>query len=107
MLKDKNMTITETPWLKVGDTYIILNFYVQPGVKKTETAGTHGEALKIRLAAPPVEGKANAALLKWVANSLDVSKGDVLLLSGEKSREKRIQVNGKFEAAEVIARLLG
>jgi uncharacterized protein (TIGR00251 family) len=65
---------------------------VQPGAKRTEIAGIHGEALKIRLAAPPVEGKANAALRAFIAERLDVRIADVELVRGETSRSKTLRV---------------
>ncbi|APV50862.1 YggU family protein [Betaproteobacteria bacterium GR16-43] len=72
----------------------MLRLHVQPGAKRTEVSGLHGDALKIRLAAPPVEGKANAALLAYIALRFGVSVRNVTLLSGEKSREKRVEVRG-------------
>ena len=56
-------------WLRVAaDGRIMLTLHIQPGARKTEFAGQHGDALKIRLAAPPVDGKANAALIAFVAD---------------------------------------
>ena len=58
-------------WLRIAaDGRITLTLHIQPGAKKTEFAGLHGDALKIRLAAPPVDGKANEALIKFVADTL-------------------------------------
>lgn len=82
----------------------MLTLHVQPGAKKTEIAGEHGEALKIRLAAPPVEGKANAALLAFLAKRLAVPKSALALLSGDTSRHKRIEV---ALDATAVATLLG
>lgn len=73
---------------------MVLALHIQPGAKKTELAGLHGEALKIRLAAPPVDGKANAALLAFLAKACGVSKSAVELVSGETSRSKRVKVRG-------------
>ena len=55
--------MNETDWLTLSGTTARLTLHIQPGAKKTAVAGPHGDALKIRLAAPPVDGKANAALL--------------------------------------------
>ncbi len=66
--------------------------HAQPGAKKTAVAGLHGAALKIRLAAPPVEGKANQALIAFVADRLDLRRADVQLVRGETSREKTLRV---------------
>jgi uncharacterized protein (TIGR00251 family) len=59
-------------------------------------AGLHGESLKLRLAAPPVEGKANEALIDYIAKRFDVPKRNVEIVSGEKSREKRVAVRGSM-----------
>lgn len=73
---------------------IILELYVQPGAKKTEFAGEHGGAQKLRLAAPPVEGKANAALVAFLAEHYGVSKRSVRIAAGLKARRKRVIVEG-------------
>ncbi|HEX9180527.1 MAG TPA: DUF167 domain-containing protein, partial [Burkholderiales bacterium] len=67
---------------------LTLTLHLQPGAKRTGVAGLHGDALKIRLAAPPVEGKANQALIAWLADAFAVPERRVRLLRGEKSREK-------------------
>ena len=82
-------------WLnRAADGSVILTLHIQPGAKKTEIAGLHGEALKIRLAAPPVDGKANAALIAFLAKACGVSKSSVELVSGDTSRAKRVRVTG-------------
>ena len=82
---------------------VVLSIHVQPGASRSEVVGEHGDALKIRLAAPPVDGKANAALIAFVARALDVSRSQVELISGTASRQKRVRVTGasldKVEAA--------
>lgn len=83
-----------TWWSRAADGSVVLALHIQPGAKKTELAGLHGEALKIRLAAPPVDGKANAALLAFLAKACGVSKSAVELVSGETSRSKRVKVRG-------------
>ena len=57
-------------WMVSDGTGVTLRLHIQPGAKKTEVVGLHGEALKIRLAAPPVDGKANACLLAYLADRL-------------------------------------
>ena len=81
-------------WLRQGDRQTTLTLHIQPGAKKTEVAGEHGDALKIRLAAPPVDGKANAALIAFVADRLGVAKSTVTLKSGQTSRRKVLEVAG-------------
>lgn len=72
----------------------ILVLHIQPGAKTTQIAGEHGNALKIRLAAPPVDGKANAALLAFLAESLRLPKQAVVLKSGQSSRQKLVEICG-------------
>ena len=79
-------------WLRSGDRGITLTLHIQPGAKKTEIAGLYGDALKIRLAAPPVDGKANAALIGFLAERLGVAKTAVSLKSGQTSRRKVFEV---------------
>jgi uncharacterized protein (TIGR00251 family) len=81
-----------TEWLRVGNGRITLTLHIQPGAKKTEVAGQYGDALKIRLAAPPVDGKANAALLGFVAERLGLPKSAVTLKNGHTSRRKVLEV---------------
>jgi uncharacterized protein (TIGR00251 family) len=76
-----------------------LRLHIQPGAKKTAVAGLHGDALKIRLHAPPVDGQANAALIAFLAQRLGVAKTAVTILSGASSRAKRVQVVGVSLAA--------
>lgn len=82
-------------WYRVGaDGSVSLTLHIQPGAKKSELAGLHGDALKIRLAAPPVDGKANAALVAFVAECLGLPKAAVTLKSGQTSRRKVVSVVG-------------
>jgi uncharacterized protein (TIGR00251 family) len=81
-----------TEWLRSSDRGITLTLHIQPGAKKTEVAGLYGDALKIRLAAPPVDGKANAALISFLAERLGVAKTAVSLKSGQTSRRKVLEV---------------
>lgn len=87
-----------------GDGRLLLTLHIQPGAKKTEVCGLHGDALKIRLAAPPVDGKANAALLAFVADRLDLPKSAVSLKSGQTSRRKVVEVTEP--PADAVQRLL-
>jgi len=81
-------------------------FYVRvvPRGRRDKIVGVHGDALKIRLTAPPVKGKANRALRKFLADCLGVSRSDVEILSGHTSRQKRVRVHGV--AANAIHALL-
>lgn len=73
---------------------MILELYVQPGAARSGFAGEHGGRLRLRLAAPPVEGKANAALVEFLADYFNVPKRDVRITAGLKSRRKRVVIEG-------------
>jgi uncharacterized protein (TIGR00251 family) len=91
-------------WFRVAaDGRITLTLHIQPGAKKTEFAGRHGDALKIRLAAPPVDGKANEALVKFIATTLHLPKSSIMLKSGQTSRHKVLEITGA--TAESVAQL--
>ena len=91
-------------WLRQGERQTTLTLHIQPGAKKTEIVGIHGDALKIRLAAPPVDGKANAALIAFVADRLGLAKSAVSLKSGQTSRRKVLEVTAA--PADTVQRLL-
>lgn len=91
-------------WYRRDGENIILTLHVQPGAKRSEIAGLHGDALKIRLAAPPVEGRANEALLKFIAKLFDVPLRQVELKRGEQSRHKVILVQrSRVEPDSIVA----
>ena len=71
---------------------LILDCHLQPGAERAEFAGQHGERLKIRISAPPVDGKANDALMRFLADAFAVSRQQVSLLSGQSSRQKRLLI---------------
>lgn len=73
---------------------MILEVHVQPGAKRSEFAGRHGERIKIRLAAPALENRANEALIEFLAGHYRVPKRSVRIAAGLKSRDKRIVVDG-------------
>ncbi len=72
----------------------IFRVRVLPRSRRDEVVGLHGDALKIRLTAPPVRGKANRALREFLADQLGVSPSDVEILTGHTSRRKRVRVTG-------------
>src|SRR6266480_3667794 len=76
---------------------LILELHVQPGASRSEFAGWHGERIRIRLAAPAVEGKANAALVEFLASYFGVPRRSVRIASGLKSRRKRVVIEGVSE----------
>lgn len=69
-----------------------LPIHATPGAKRTEAAGAHGDVLRVRLGASPVDGKANAALIAWAARAFGVPKNQVELLHGASGRQKLLQL---------------
>lgn len=82
------------PWHRDAEGAVLLALHVQPGAKRSEIAGLHGDALKVRLAAPPVEGRANDALLRFIAERFGVPLRNVELLRGAQSRHKVVKISG-------------
>lgn len=82
----------QAPWCQWDGSDLILRVHAQPRAAKDEIIGPHGDSLKIRITAPPVEGKANAHLIKFLAKAFGVSKSQVTLLSGETGRSKRFRI---------------
>ena len=76
----------------------VLRVRVVPNAKRSEIVGLHGEAIKIKVQAPAQEGKANAALLDFLAEKLGVPARQVTLVAGEKSRDKILAIEGIEEA---------
>lgn len=76
----------------------MFNVHVQPRASRDEITGIHGNRIKIRITAPPVDGKANEHLMRFLAIEFKVSKRQVILISGETGRDKRF----KIEAPRVI-----
>ncbi len=76
---------------------MILDLHVQPGASRSEFAGRHGDRIKVRLAAPAVDGKANEALVGFLAAHFGVPRRNVRIAAGLKSRRKRVVIEGVNE----------
>jgi uncharacterized protein (TIGR00251 family) len=83
-----------------------LSVFCQPKAARSALIGMHGGALKAKVKAPPVEGRANRALLDLLAGALGVPRGRLTLVSGEQSRNKRVRVDG-VDAESALAAILG
>ena len=81
---------------------LVIAVHAQPGARRTAIAGSHGDALKIRVAAPALEDRANEALIAFLAESLAVAKRDVTIASGLRSREKRVEVRGAADPQRLL-----
>ena len=75
-------------------TGVRLTIHVQPKAARTELAGLYGEALKLRIAAPPVDGAANAAVIAFLADRLRVPRASIRLVTGASGRRKGLEIDG-------------
>ena len=81
-------------WRRTTAGSLVLAIHAQPGARRTEIAGLHGAALKVRVAAPALADRANAALAALLAQRFGVPLRNVALVSGARSREKRFEITG-------------
>lgn len=82
----------DRPWVKQKGERFSFLVWATPGAKKSEVVGLLGDALKIKIAAKPIEGEANKELIRFLAHSMGLSKQDVIFESGETSRHKRVSL---------------
>jgi hypothetical protein len=85
-----------------GGRRLTLNLHVQPGARRSEIVGLHGGALKIKVAAPAVDNKANAALTEFLSETLGIPKSAVAISHGAAGRRKVVEITG---GPELVARL--
>ena len=76
------------------DGYVVVDVHVQPAAGRTAVVGRHGAALKLRVAAPPADGRANDATCALLAQTFGVKDAAVSLVSGATSRSKRVRIDG-------------
>jgi uncharacterized protein (TIGR00251 family) len=80
-------------WSRRTPTGWELAIHVQPGARRSEVAGVHGTRLKLRIQAPPVDGRANEAVIAFLAERLGVRRSLVRIVAGDTAREKRVAVD--------------
>ncbi len=80
-------------WYQWQGEDLILLLRVQPRASRDEIVGPHGGALKVRITAPPVDGQANVHLVKFIAATFGVARGNVELLAGDSGRNKRMRIH--------------
>lgn len=95
---------TDAPWLTAVPGGVRIAVRLAPKAARDRVGGPHGDALKVAVTAPPVEGKANARLIRLLAKRLGVPKGAVRIVSGELARDKVVAVDG-IAPADAAARL--
>ncbi len=90
------------PWYRWDGDRLLVDVYVQPRASKDCIAGLHGSAIKICLTAPPVDGKANTHLLRFIAQAFKIKPTQVALLRGESSRHKTIAISAPGISPEAL-----
>ena len=103
--KPDSLTHTAAPlWLTPCAGGVLIDLHVQPGARHEGLAGEHDGRLKLALRSPPLEGRANAALLEWLSTQLNVPLAALSLVRGAGARIKRVKVTG-VDASAVQTRL--
>jgi len=91
------------PFLSETPNGIKITLHVQPKASKSAVAGVHGDALKLRIQAPPVDGKANKAIIKFLSSLFHIPQKDIVLKSGSSSRRKIFIIKGmSLDQAQTI-----
>ncbi len=84
----------------MNEATITLKIHLLPRASRNEICGLHGDAIKVKVTAPPVEGKANMALQRFIAKKLDLAASQIEIMAGQRSREKILRISG-ISRAEV------
>ncbi len=93
----------ECKWLQATKDGVVLTVKAVPRASKSEIAAVEDEWLRVRIKAPPVDGKANEALVKFFADFFSLPRGSVAIVSGDTARLKRIRINGLAADKAVLA----
>ncbi|MGR5368339.1 DUF167 family protein YggU [Photobacterium damselae] len=94
------------PALSLMGDDLIIRLYIQPKASRDQIVGIHGEELKIAITAPPVDGKANAHLTKYLSKQFKVAKGHIVIEKGKLGRHKQVRVESPREMPAIITELL-
>ena len=92
-------------WYRYSNGNLILVLYIQPGARSSEVVGLYGDSLKIKLASPPIDGRANKALVQFIATLFSMPVRQVKLIRGDKSRHKTVELIGCVINPETIIHL--
>jgi uncharacterized protein (TIGR00251 family) len=98
-------TVGLPAWIEARSDAVVVALHVQPGARRTAIVGPHGNRLKVAVSSPPADGRANSALLEFLAARLAIPKSCLRLLSGAGSREKRVAIDAALPAAAVAVAL--
>ncbi|MCC7300449.1 MAG: YggU family protein [Verrucomicrobia bacterium] len=91
-------------WIRETAKGVVLPVRAVPRASRNEIQGIHDAALKVRLQAPPVEGKANAALIRFLSDALDIPRSQLSIASGETGRNKAVLITG-IKKTELVRKL--
>ena len=98
-------TVGLPAWIEARSDGVVVALHVQPGARRTAIVGPHGDRLKVAVASPPADGRANTALMEFLAEQLAIPKSRLRLVSGASSREKRVAIDATLTASAVAAAL--
>ena len=98
------MDETSQWWRRDGEDLVLL-LRIQPRASRDELAGVQGARLRVRITAPPVDGKANAHLQRWLAELFGVARQRVLIESGLAGRDKRARILGPVEIPTALTKV--
>ena len=102
---DDFRTVGLPVWIEARSDGVVVALHVQPGARRTAIVGPHGDRLKVAVASPPADGRANTALMEFLAQRLALPKSCLRLVSGASSREKRVAIDAALPASTVAAAL--
>lgn len=98
--------MADEPWYRTDESGLDLQIYCQPGARQNEVVGLHdGSFIKIRIQAPPVDGKANQALLKFLAKHLGLPRRQLEIIRGESQRQKTVRLKNVTQLPELLKSL--
>jgi len=94
------MSLPSVSYLRLEKTgAVIVDIHVIPNASRTQADGLHDGALRVRLHAPPVDGKANTALVAWLANAIGIAKSHVEVIRGQTAKRKQLRISGLAAAS--------
>lgn len=99
-----NMSTQRPAWREKED--LILRLYIQPKASRDQWMGQHGEEIKLAITAPPVDGKANAHLTKFLSKQFKVAKGQIEIEKGELGRHKQVRIQRPVLTPEILIPLI-
>lgn len=100
--KSHGSDAAQPTWYRQSGERLTLSLTIQPGARRTEVAGPHGEMLKIRIAAPAAEDKANAVLIEFLSRAFDLPPGRIRIRAGRHARRKLVELDAPGPAAQCL-----